>query len=212
MCACPTRSKVLLDSNERLSNRDRLPYLRSTYWRRRSDHLHWGAFDLKAFYPNNKQHAVLKGFLEFEDSLGELVTKLAPSLLRFPLETSGWSDEDLEKLGIPTGSDVFPGVPTGLVADGFLANVAMLPVDRKVEERARPRQVAHFRYVDDHCVLARSPRFTNDLDQGLRPDPRRVWDRGSHSTTKRQTRQRSVPMCSERGIARQRHAPPSRPN
>ena len=47
------------------------------------------------------------------------------------------------------------GIPTGLFVAGFLANCAMLPVDAAVNERIlKRRSFAHFRFVDDHTILA----------------------------------------------------------
>ena len=47
------------------------------------------------------------------------------------------------------------GIPTGLFVAGFLANAAMLPVDTAVNQRVlKRRSLAHFRFVDDHTILA----------------------------------------------------------
>src|SRR5690606_32757261 len=47
------------------------------------------------------------------------------------------------------------GIPTGLFVGGFLANVAMLSLDLKVDALlGENRRIAHFRFVDDHEVLS----------------------------------------------------------
>lgn len=51
------------------------------------------------------------------------------------------------------------GLPVGLIASGFLANVFMLSVDRELErvrDKKFPGRVAALRYVDDFIVLAGS--------------------------------------------------------
>src|SRR4029077_15706269 len=48
----------------------------------------------------------------------------------------------------------YPHVPTGLYIAGFLANAGMLKVDQEVQVKLREHRVAHFRFVDDHIVLA----------------------------------------------------------
>ncbi|MDE2759582.1 MAG: RNA-directed DNA polymerase, partial [Paracoccaceae bacterium] len=52
------------------------------------------------------------------------------------------------------------GLPTGLFVSGFLANIAMHEVDKLVDtELDTNKSIAHFRFVDDHTILAR------DFDQ-----------------------------------------------
>ena len=51
----------------------------------------------------------------------------------------------------------FNGIPTGLFVAGFLANVAMIDIDAKINlKMSAQRNIAHFRFVDDHVVLADS--------------------------------------------------------
>ena len=45
---------------------------------------------------------------------------------------------------------------------GFLANVAMLEIDQAVSNESNRYQVAHFRYVDDHIILASSFKELTD--------------------------------------------------
>ncbi|PSJ19890.1 hypothetical protein CVH10_20485, partial [Halomonas sp. ND22Bw] len=55
----------------------------------------------------------------------------------------------------PVTSDRLVGIPTGLFVGGFLANVAMLDIDLIADQMlSDTRQIAHFRFVDDHEVLA----------------------------------------------------------
>jgi hypothetical protein len=77
-------------------------------------------------------------------------------LLRFRLDLSGFTDGELAEIGLSRADRTFPHIPTGLMAAGFLANVAMLEVDQTVREVIQSSQVAVFRYVDDHIILAPS--------------------------------------------------------
>ncbi len=45
-------------------------------------------------------------------------------------------------------------VPMGLVPQGLLNNIALLPIDDAVDRALISRPIAHFRSVDDHVVLA----------------------------------------------------------
>ena len=52
---------------------------------------------------------------------------------------------------------IFDGLPTGLLVAGALANLYLLEIDLKVEERLRKdnkHHILHFRYVDDHLFLS----------------------------------------------------------
>jgi hypothetical protein len=62
----------------------------------------------------------------------------------------------LKAIGLKSRQRAFKGIPTGLYVAGFFANVALLKVDLEVAERLKKKDVAHFRFVDDHVVLAYS--------------------------------------------------------
>jgi hypothetical protein len=62
----------------------------------------------------------------------------------------------LEAIGLKPRQRAYKGIPTGLYVAGFLANVGLLKVDLEVAERLKKRNVAHFRFVDDHVILAYS--------------------------------------------------------
>jgi hypothetical protein len=54
-----------------------------------------------------------------------------------------------------TKAGAMDGIPTGLMVAGFLSNVAMMPLDQLTDGRlSTNNRVAHFRFVDDHIVLA----------------------------------------------------------
>lgn len=74
----------------------------------------------------------------------------------FHIDSTNWNNIELSKEnGIDLDPQKFQGLPTGLFVAGFLANVVLLSVDKKISENLeRNRDIAHFRFVDDHVVLA----------------------------------------------------------
>ena len=134
-----------------------LPYLQRNFWQHdpKTD-LHYAAFDLKHFYPNVRAAAIMKGFkVALTDSADKDLLVLLDNMLRFRLEKSGTPAHALSNVDPPFGGRYLNGIPTGLFASGFLANVAMLPVDRDANDRLhRLRSIGHFRFVDDHTVLS----------------------------------------------------------
>lgn len=134
----------------------RIPYLASDWWRRKAvgKDLYHCTFDLERFYPNLTGTNVMTGISKSPEISGGLLV-LIESMLQFETDLTH-APGLLDALdAVPASS--YDRVPTGLFVAGFLSNVAMLPVDldvvRELEER---RDLAHFRYVDDHAVLAES--------------------------------------------------------
>lgn len=155
-----------LDRADRLAaasaEKDKLPYLQPDFWRksvngRTGTDIHWASIDLKQFYPSLSTYAVLQGLLT-EPVLGQSDDKmraLLHSMLRFQLDRTDVQPEALAHVEPKFGGHRIHGIPTGLFASGFLANVAMLSVDTTIDERIKDqRSIAHFRFVDDHTVLA----------------------------------------------------------
>jgi hypothetical protein len=143
----------ILDSElalgQKLSAGRSLPYVQPHYWRKYStDQVYWAGLDLAKFYPEIRLEKLLQSMLSYLPQAGEESAGLLESMLRFPLDTAGFDATVLAGLGR------LNGIPTNLNAAGFLANVAMLDVDQAVLREASDYQVAHFRYVDDHVVLA----------------------------------------------------------
>jgi hypothetical protein len=144
----------ILEREEDLQPNWRLPYLRSAYWRTEVQRVHWGSFDVEKFYPSLPLDLV-KGIVFARSyaarSIGwELLERLAA----FSVDVRGWELADLAQMQINSSDGGCRFIPTGLSVAGFLANVAMLPVDDWAKGQVRRRQIAHFRYVDDHIVLA----------------------------------------------------------
>ena len=138
-----------------------LPYLsRMKFWqrpKRDSTTLFHASLDLRQFYPKVSTEAVLKGFdrcLPGFAKDAEMRAQVA-RMLEFSVTAEGLSKETRQGVEPPTEEGPFHGIPTGLMVAGFLSNVAMLPVDDEVNAIVRERRnFAHFRFVDDHAVLA----------------------------------------------------------
>lgn len=144
-----------------LGQADDLPYLRGAgFWRRKANDgrtLYHASLDLSKFYPKVSTEAVLTGFDRFLPGFAEdaPTRALVAGMLEFSVTAEGLSEETTARVEPETEEGRFDGIPTGLMAAGFLSNVAMLPVDREVDEIVRERRAfAHFRFVDDHAVLA----------------------------------------------------------
>jgi len=143
-----------------LEQREGLSYLEPWFWRRaksQGETIYAASLDLAKFYPSIKPEAILKGFeasVEGFQSEAPLVS-LIQDMLQFEVDAEGLS-ETLRKAIDPTvTTGPFSGIPTGIFVGGFLANVAMLPIDKIVDALIHERgRIAHFRFVDDHEVLA----------------------------------------------------------
>lgn len=144
----------------------RLKYLEEGYFPSRvagsspDKELFWCGIDLKKFYP----HLNIKGIIDI--LLRELDRKddkefvaLLDTISTFQMEAHEYEghEKDLELMDLHLDEAVFEKLPTGLLVAGFLANVYMLDIDRKVDKYLNDhRDVIHFRYVDDHVIIARS--------------------------------------------------------
>lgn len=115
---------------------------------RRSE-IYWASLDIKKFYPSVDM-ALLERKLTEPDFLHEdaRYCELIKRMLDFKVV-----DQVEPQVGIPTG----------LFAAGFLSNVYLLDADDFVKARyeqniaeGKDQQIAHFRYVDDHVILATS--------------------------------------------------------
>jgi hypothetical protein len=136
-----------------------LPYLENDFWNRpqnNSTNLYYASIDLKQFYPSIHAEKILAGLLlaqNSSDAEGKFEALLS-SMLKFTLDKSDISAPVLENVEPAFKGKSVKGLPTGLFAAGFLANAAMLPVDKIVDEKIQTdKTVAHFRFVDDHTIL-----------------------------------------------------------
>lgn len=152
-----------LGEQQALGQRDDIPYFSKDFWPKKevnAEKIYAASIDLKHFYPSINTSAVLQGFISAIPELqsDDHMRRLISSMLKFQVSVEGLSDTVRATVEPPVSDGLFDGIPTGLMVGGFLANAAMLPVDREVDALVRKRQeFAHFRFVDDHVVL--SPEF-----------------------------------------------------
>ncbi|MBF0095517.1 MAG: RNA-directed DNA polymerase [Alphaproteobacteria bacterium] len=136
------------------------PYLQRVFWRRPAQGgrtLYYASLDLSKFYPMVSTDVIVRGFdlclpgFTKDSAMRALIKRM----LEFTVSTKGLSDEMMRGIEPPTEEGKFNGIPTGMMAAGFLSNVAMLPVDNAVNAAVMKRKnLAHFRFVDDHAILA----------------------------------------------------------
>jgi hypothetical protein len=152
-----------LELEERANrNQPHCQFVRKEYWDSRvrpdgKENLFWCSIDLKKFYPSIRLDVIQRNILDRLPIIFRTeATHLLASMLRFRLDLNGWRDEFLKQIDINPGRKSFKHIPTGLYVAGFLANASLLNVDIAVEKRLKSQDVAHFRFVDDHIVLAYS--------------------------------------------------------
>jgi hypothetical protein len=135
---------------------DGLSYLGDKYWNKRSQKIFHATFDLTKFYPSISSSNIIEGLkLLPEFAEAPHIQKLIASMLNFRVEHRGLSSDFCDHSEPKVEEGPFDRIPTGLMVAGFLSNIAMLPIDKKVNSLlVNQRDVAHFRFVDDHVVLA----------------------------------------------------------
>ncbi|WP_043023778.1 RNA-directed DNA polymerase [Fluviicola taffensis] len=148
----------MLEVNKKLDNTHPLKvnYIESSYWTDNlSGQLFWAGVDLEKFYPNLNNAIIESNIREYLPNQEEKLYDLISNLLAFEIDTVGWTDEELKKISAQSGE--FNHLPTGLFVAGFLSNVALLKIDKIINDKLNTQKnIAHFRYVDDHVILATS--------------------------------------------------------
>lgn len=152
-----TSKKIIGDDSQNI------PYLTERYWKDPCDKIFYAKIDLKSFYPLLKRKAVLdgvsfglknfRGYKQNEDPKISEIEKLVSQMLQFSWKKVSWADKEQTFL-----NKTRRGIPVGLYVSGFLSNVALLPIDIKLHNNLvneDPKIIAHFRYVDDHIILAK---------------------------------------------------------
>lgn len=138
------------------------PFVLADYWTNlptgpnKSD-VYWASVDLEKFYPSIPLTACVDAISQFVPAELRLeVQRLLKTLTQLPLNLDGWTDAELKHIELDESRKTFHKIPTGLMVSGFLANAALLPVDQEVQKTLPRGRVAHFRYVDDHVILAKT--------------------------------------------------------
>ena len=152
------KERELFDQNNILPNQLRIAYFQKEYWTEKlTGDIFWAGIDLEKFYPNVNLQSIISNFRKHlpPDKRSNELERLLSNLLIFPLNGAGWTKGELKRIDIDINHDKLSGIPTGLFVAGFLANVALLEVDEKVNaELRKKRNIAQFRFVDDHVILA----------------------------------------------------------
>ena len=155
--------EAIAENEAQVNKTFRLPYLEKDYFPKDGYHpkLFYMSIDLEKFYPSVKMDrikAILLNSFPIDDSnfaaLIETITKFEVAYDGF--EGQPFSDDELAEMDLYKDV-VFDGLPTGLLVAGALANLYLLEIDQKVEERLRKdnkHYILHFRYVDDHLFLS----------------------------------------------------------
>lgn len=185
------RTEEEFELQQRLRDEQRCPFVHPEYWSKKRPEgpdveLYWCSIDLEKFYPTFRLAVVRDNIVEaLPLEWQEDAKRLLEFMLRFPLDTSEWNADELTKMDLRPARKAFRHIPTGLYVAGFLANAGLLKVDAAVAERLQQRNVAHFRFVDDHIILAYSfdelvqwvdeyARLLLDAATGARVNPEKV--------------------------------------
>lgn len=154
----------------------RFPFFADSWPRQKKSRVWFARLDIENFFPSIERKRLpdilvseLTGLCGFSNA--ERWQALFDGWLKFVEASTPVTPDQLKRQRIGNG-----GLPVGLVASGFLANVYMLPVDREIErvrEEKFPGSVAALRYVDDFVVLAGSKedlaKWLSDFIAILRP-------------------------------------------
>lgn len=154
------RDEEELNLQEKLPEKHRCLFINPDYWNHRkpegkTQELFWCCIDLEKFYPSLKLGIIKKNIVDQLPSGWKLAAdRLMESMLQFKLDLTGWDEEELSLIDLNKRRKTFSHIPTGLYVAGFLANAALLKVDQIVETHLKSHNIAHFRFVDDHIILA----------------------------------------------------------
>lgn len=161
--------KVLEQEQETTLDYAKLKYLTPGYFDQfkgnPTDTLYWMGLDLTKFYPHVSISKIKDIIIRELNAVGDKdFVSLLCSLCRFVTDIRDYEgrEDDLKLMGLDDFEVAsFEGLPTGLLVAGFLANVFMLDIDKQVDAYLdKHHDVIHFRYVDDHVIIGRTPEAT----------------------------------------------------
>lgn len=144
-----------------------LPYLKKDFWRKEQNsssskyELYSCSIDLKQFFPSLNRKVIERKLLENAELTQAnkiAFSQIVNRMLDFKLDPAGFSTEELKNCVPEFSTDGhISGLPTGLFVAGFLSNIAMSEIDEAVNVSIQKnRNVAHFRFVDDHTIITKS--------------------------------------------------------
>lgn len=122
--------------------------------------IYWASIDLTQFYPNIKCPILYDNLIKYCNVREKKAKELIKNMLSFEIVPPEYDEIDLERLGLEDEKwKDFQGLPTGILVGGWLANIYLLESDLEVDAKLKEnKNVAHFRYVDDHTFLSYSPK------------------------------------------------------
>lgn len=147
-----------IEDNLKMESIQQLPYLLNGYFpHKKVNCIYWASLDFKKFYPSikiSKIRDIILSILNITHSNSPELFTLINSLFDFKIDYKPWNKSELEAINLSLLNN-FEGLPTGLLAAGFLANVALLNIDRVITDKLNEnKNIAHFRFVDDHVILS----------------------------------------------------------
>lgn len=155
--------ETIAENEAQVNSAFKVPYLEKDYFPKDGYHpkLFYMSIDLEKFYPSVKMDRIKTILLNSFPLNNPYFTALIVAITKFDVTYGGFegqpfSDEELAEMDLYKDV-VFDGLPTGLLVAGALANLYLLEIDQKVEERLRKdnkHHILHFRYVDDHLFLS----------------------------------------------------------
>ena len=155
--------EAIAENEAQVNKTFRLPYLEKDYFPKDGYHpkLFYMSIDLEKFYPSVKMDRIKTILLNSFPIENSNFAALIETITKFEVAYDGFdgqpfSDDELAEMDLYKDV-IFDGLPTGLLVAGALANLYLLEIDLKVEEKLRKdnkHHILHFRYVDDHLFLS----------------------------------------------------------
>jgi hypothetical protein len=138
-------------------------YLNKDNWsKKKTNKLYWTGLDFEKFFPsintkfviqNIKKHIVRDNGKERDDT--DLLFNLIEKMLNLSVKSNNWFENELNT----KNTNFYTGIPTGLLVSGFLANVAMIEVDNKLNSYIKKAKgIALLKFVDDQVVLSKTKK------------------------------------------------------
>ncbi len=129
------------------------------------DTLYWAGLDLEKFYQKIDIRRVKDILIQGLDNPDEGMANLLDIITTFKVDYSEYPannkdlNEALKDMQLEERPEIYEYLPTGLIVAGFLSNVFMLSIDKKIDSKLdTDKTIIHFRYVDDHVFISSNPK------------------------------------------------------
>lgn len=152
--------KEIIKHNEQIQDRRKILYISKDYWlannqnKPLSGDVFWVTIDFEKFYPSIKLDALKKCFIELihGEENESFSNDFINQIFNFEIENTKEYENYLQDLNIQ--SSKFDSLPTGLEVAGFLSNIFLIHIDSEIEKYIKNKNIAIFRFVDDHVILS----------------------------------------------------------